>query len=187
MHTQSNYKTVSVSASVTAVNGVQKRVRHKYFCHNLRSMALAYSDSMINSGLYDVTSLRTESVLEEFTPLPCKLTDILPYNLLYSSFIGQDEGLLDILNINMFYGHLAYPMSLLYALQKLPERRLGPDYHPLEVLPSLNIHVINSTPLFDSKPWELFVHRLPKLKRLNVTYVLQKGVSGMALKPNLHS
>ena len=47
-------------------------------------------------------------------------------------------------------------MSLLYALETLPERRLAPDSDPLEDLPSLNIHVINFSPLFDSKTWELF-------------------------------
>ena len=69
-----------------------------------------------------VTSLRTESVLEKFTPLPCKLTDILPLNLLLSSFQAQSEDVIDhpvvkTLYINMICGHLAYPMSLLYALE----------------------------------------------------------------------
>ena len=73
---------------------------------------------------------------------------------------------------NMIYGHLSYPISILYAIHTLPKRRIGHDSHDLmEDIHSLEIHVINSNPFCDSKPWELFVDRLPNLKRLNVTYV----------------
>ena len=68
---------------------------------------------------------------------------------------------------------LGYPMSLLYALQSLPERRLGQEHLPLEELTTLNIHVVTSVPILDSEPWEIFMHRLPKLKDLEVTFIVQ--------------
>ena len=64
-------------------------------------------------------------------------------------------------------------MSLLYALQTLPERRLGHKQLPLEDLSTITVHVVTSSPVFDSEPWEIFMHRLPNLKQLNVVFVMQ--------------
>ncbi|CAL4147541.1 unnamed protein product [Meganyctiphanes norvegica] len=65
-----------------------------------------------------------------------------------------------------------YPQSLLYAIQKLPERRLGPDRIPLEELHTLTVHVVNSSPLFEEH-WEMFLRLFPELKRLNMVFVMQ--------------
>ncbi|CAL4120937.1 unnamed protein product [Meganyctiphanes norvegica] len=67
---------------------------------------------------------------------------------------------------------LSYPMSLLYALQSLPGRRLGQQF--LEDHTTLDVHVISSNPLFDSENWESFMHQLPKLTELNLVFVIQK-------------
>ena len=82
--------------------------------------------------------------------------------------------------------HLYYPMCLMSALQKLPERRLGHKHLPLEDLTTLDIHVVTSSPLFDSEAWEVFMHRLPKLKQLNVVFVMQgKGFNDSFIHNNL--
>ena len=64
---------------------------------------------------------------------------------------------------------LSQAMSLMYALQMLPGRRLGHGNRPLEDLTSLNVHVV----ILDSQPWEIFMHRLPNLCELNVVFVMQ--------------
>ena len=76
-------------------------------------------------------------------------------------------------NLTTAIGLLSYSMSLLYALQTIPGRRLGEDNRPLEDLTTLDIHIVNSSPLFHSEPWEILMHRLPKLKNLNITFVMQ--------------
>ena len=80
---------------------------------------------------------------------------------------------------------LSYPMSILNALQMLPGRRISQNHQPLEDLTTLDIHVVTSSPLLDSEPWEVFMHRLPKLKSLNVTFILQgKGFRQSFYKNN---
>ena len=72
---------------------------------------------------------------------------------------------------------LSYPMSLLHALQTLPELTLAHDNLPLKDLNTLTIHVVTRSPIFDSKPWEIFMHRIPMLKQLNVVFIIQgKGL-----------
>ena len=69
---------------------------------------------------------------------------------------------------------LAIPLTLLYALQSLPDRRLIiSQRRRLDKLTSLTVHVVCSSPLFSSESWEIFMHRLPKLKHLNVVFVVQ--------------
>ena len=68
---------------------------------------------------------------------------------------------------------LSYPMSLLYALQSLPECLLGQDQCSLEDLDTLTIHVVISNPHLDSVPWEVFMHRLPELMNLNIVFIIQ--------------
>ena len=68
---------------------------------------------------------------------------------------------------------LSYSMSLLYALQTIPGRRLGRGTCPLEALTSLEVHVVSSIPLFDSETWEVFMHRLPNLKQLSLVFIMQ--------------
>ena len=68
---------------------------------------------------------------------------------------------------------LSYPMSLLYALQSLPDRRLSFSGLPLEDLTTLDIHIVTSIPLYDSRIWEIFMHRLPKLEQINVVFINQ--------------
>ena len=79
---------------------------------------------------------------------------------------------------------LSYPMSLMYALQSLPERRLGPAHSPLENLATLELHVVSSSPIFDSESWEIFMHRLPNLKHLKVVFIMQGRVFNSSFNLN---
>ena len=75
---------------------------------------------------------------------------------------------------SLAYERLLYPLSLLYALQTLPGRCIGSvDDRPLEDLSSLTVHLVNSSPLFDPKAWESIIHRLPKLKKLHLVFIMQ--------------
>ena len=73
------------------------------------------------------------------------------------------------LNIERF----SYPMTLLYALQSLPKRHLANEYPLLEDITTLDVHIVTSNPMLDSVSWELFMHRLPKLKQLNLVFLVQ--------------
>ena len=76
---------------------------------------------------------------------------------------------------------LSYSKTLLHALQSLPELRLGRNHSSLENLATLDVHVVTSSPLFASRSWEVcFMHTLPKLKQLNVVFIMQ----GKAFMPS---
>ena len=87
--------------------------------------------------------------------------------------LTKDGQITVCLDMYLVRERFSYPMSLLYALQSLPERRLNSDSRSLEDLTTLNVHVITSIPLFDSESWEVFMHRLPKLRQLNIVFILQ--------------
>ena len=53
---------------------------------------------------------------------------------------------------------LSYPMSLLYALQSLPERRLGQIANPWRIFTTLDVHVVTCSPLFHCKPLKQSFH-----------------------------
>ena len=75
---------------------------------------------------------------------------------------------------SLAHERLSYPLSLLYALQTLPGHCIGSvDDRPLEDLSSLTVHLVNSSPLFDPKAWESIIHRLPKLKKLHLVFIMQ--------------
>ena len=76
----------------------------------------------------------------------------------------------------------SYSNTLLYALRSLGNRRLGRENRRLEDLTSLDVHVITSTPLFYQDPWDEFMHELPKLKQLNLVFIMQ----GTALKSSFN-
>ncbi|CAL4094918.1 unnamed protein product [Meganyctiphanes norvegica] len=128
----------------------------------------------------NLPSLRDLSVCDKFT-LASDWNEIIPrkYSIILDISISlkydNREDIEEEISLRMYltFARLSCPMSLLYALQTLPQRRLGSDNHPLEDLTTLNIHVVTSSPLFNSEPWEFFMHRLPKLKQLNVVCVMQ--------------
>ena len=92
-------------------------------------------------------------------------------NLSFQKMVQEDK--VQSVKLALFNERLSYPMSLLYVLQTLRNRRLGQDQLPLKDITTLTIHGVNNNPLFDSKPWVMFMHLLPKLKQINVIFILQ--------------
>ena len=137
--------------------------QHKKYCNDLNHVAGI-------SCLWDEPSLKPDNldiVYEQFTPVS-KWNDV----------VSPQECAEADCNCCVKYSSatelLSYAMSLLYALQKLPGRLVGSHTPcPLEDLTSLTIHVVTSNPLFNSCPWEIFMHRLPNLQRLNIVFVMQ--------------
>merc|ERR1711888_383093 len=41
------------------------------------------------------------------------------------------------------------------------------------VISSFIVHLVNSSPLFNPKAWESIIHRLPKLKKLHLVFIMQ--------------
>ena len=140
---------------------------HKEDCRRIALIACSYSMlSMQDVAIWD------DLVCEEFTPI-FTWNDISSLEQTLSLRMMIKENNIWDVTYSLANERLSYPMSLLYSLQTLPERRLGQEHHPLEELTTLTVHVVNSSPLFDSKPWECFMHRLPKLKQLNVVFIMQ--------------
>ena len=141
---------------------------HKEDCRRIGLIARSYS--MLNEqDLF----LGDDLVCEEFTPA-YRWNDIFSEKRTLTLCMMIEEGNIWDVKQSLANERLSYPMSLLYALQCLPGRRIGLDHiGPLEDLSTLTLHVVNSSPLFDSKPWECFMHRLPKLKQLNVVFIIQ--------------
>jgi len=139
---------------------------HAENCKNLSHIAQSQSFH------HKYVSLEEGTVCENFTPTS-KWSDLIP--------LKRSLDLLKSISKNKFMGvsyslaleRLSYPMSLMFALQTLPDRCLGQNHLPLEEQTLLDVHIVTSSPLFDSKPWEIFMHRLPKLKQLNVVFILQ--------------
>ena len=100
----------------------------------------------------------------------CKLLGQIAQS--YSCIYLEDEYLREELG--------AYAVTLHCALQSLGRRRFGREHKPLEDLTVLDVHVITNRPLFFAEPWDNFMHNLPKLKQLNLVFVMQ----GSASKPN---
>ena len=87
----------------------------------------------------------------------------------YSTSWLDDEPLRDELE--------SYSNTLLYALRSLGKRRLGRENRRLEDITSLDVHIVTSRPLFYPYPWDEFMHQLPKLKQLNLVFIMQESAS----------
>ena len=140
---------------------------HMVYCNALTQIAQSHSLQL------KYLRIGEDTVSETFT-LTSKWSDLIlrQHSLDLLKSIAKDKSL--GVKYSLALERLSYPMSLLYALQTLPERCLGYDQSlPIEELTTLAVHVVTSSPLFDSRPWEIFMHRLPKLKQLNVVFIIQ--------------
>ena len=163
--------------------------QHAEDCDRLRDIALHYSLWFgENIGTETEADLRESTVCKQFKPVT-EYMYVMP--LIWGVFVRTCELLhkenASGLNVQyyMTLERLSIPITLLYALQSLPNFRLSTDHRPqrLENLTTLTVHIVNSSPLFDSEPWEIFMHRLPKLKQLNVVFIVQ----GKPLKQSFFS
>ncbi|CAL4157701.1 unnamed protein product [Meganyctiphanes norvegica] len=67
--------------------------------------------------------------------------------------------------------HLAFPLTILFSLQEFGVGEVG---KPIQTLSSLDIHIVTFQPVFDSSVWEYFMHLLPALMELNITFITPK-------------
>ena len=152
--------------------------QHSEDCRTLVGIAILYRDGFCNMRLPFLRDI-TES--EKFE-VAYSWNDIMPVRWTATARLLSAKYEQIRLEAYLTSERLGYPMSLLYALQSLPERRLGQEHLPLEDLTDLNVHVVTSNPIFDSEPWEILMHRLPNLKNLKVTYIVQ----GKAFKQSFY-
>ena len=159
---------------------------HKLDCDYLVNIANTYCMTYMDS----LPSIQEETLCKHFT-ITSTWGDIIPSKFIPSLEILMtlDKGIGKQTSSSMeyclFIERLSYPMTLLYALQSLPGRHLGLNQKPLEELTTLDIHVVISSLMLSSEPWELFMHRLPKLKQLNVVFVMQGNVFKTSYQPNI--
>ena len=145
--------------------------QHQNNCKDLLRISQVYS---IPRNKYILPSLTDNTVCYVFKPVTSWDNVIPRQYTLALQYLSKSEKK-DPVNVDdsLIMERLSYPMSLLYALQSLPKRLISSSDLPLEELTTLNIHVVTSIPLYDSESWEVFMHRLPKLKQLNIIYINQ--------------
>ena len=98
----------------------------------------------------NIESLRETSMCEKFS-VASKWDDIAPIQPARIAWLLGSEKSVNLEDF-LINERLGYPMSLLYALQSLPERRFGKGHLPLEDLTTIDIHVVTSIPFLDSLP-----------------------------------
>ena len=150
---------------------------HHQDCNHLQHIALSYVNSYQQEMLPCDAMLLDEIVFDRFDHV-YSWSDIFPpkYNQILQIMLRTEDIHTDTaMKLGLNIERLSYPISLLYALQTLPKakRHLGIDQRPLEELTTLDVHIVISNPLFNSEPWEVLMHRLPKLKQLNVVFIIQ--------------
>lgn len=64
--------------------------------------------------------------------------------------------------------HLAFPLTILFNLQRFGVGKFG---KPVQTVLSLNLHIVAFRPVMDSSGWEYFMHLLPALTELNITFI----------------
>lgn len=137
--------------------------------HNNDCLYLIYSVFQ-NYDIKGRFKMFIDDVSDEFTPLSS--WEELKYVHMRIDLNVNVENMRIILQMYIKLELMSHPMSLLYALQTLPDRKLGSDNVTLEECTTLTVHVVTSSPVFASKPWEMLMHRLPKLQALNVVFVM---------------
>jgi len=141
---------------------------HAEYCKNLGLIFLS------TNFHHRYISLEEDTVSENFTPT-FKWSDLIPHKRSLDLLKSMKKDMFMGVSYSLALERLSYPMSLMFALQTLPHCRMGQYCHLLHIeeQTTLSVHVVTSSPLFDSKPWEIFMHRLPKLKQLNVVFIIQ--------------
>ena len=148
--------------------------QHQNNCNDILRISQVYS---VRRNKYLLPSIKKNTVCThctDFKPVS-SLDDVIPCEYKFALKLMSNTDNDDHANVDdyLIKERLSYPMSLLYALQSLPNRSIS-SYGPvLEEQTTLDIHVVTSIPLFDAEPWEIFMHRLPKLKELNITFINQ--------------
>lgn len=146
--------------------------QHKEDCPQLTILKTTYTMGIMQ---YPLPSVADSTLCDEYENVK-DWDDILSYRY------RKQQNILCLEENNVYAGidaswtkeRLSYPMSLLYALQSLPDGcYLGEGLDPLEELTTLTVHVVISNPHLDSVPWEVFMHRLPELQSLNIVFILQ--------------
>ncbi|CAL4245709.1 unnamed protein product [Meganyctiphanes norvegica] len=67
------------------------------------------------------------------------------------------------------------PLTILHLLEK---GGLGPDKKSVNAVEKLTIHILCEQPFLDPSSWEFFLHRLPRLKKLNLHFCQNNGTPG---------
>ncbi|CAL4086230.1 unnamed protein product, partial [Meganyctiphanes norvegica] len=70
--------------------------------------------------------------------------------------------------VNLINERLAVPLTIYHALKKL---KIGEQKKSLSEITSLTIHIVHHTPMLDSRMWEFFLHQLPNLVELNISFI----------------
>ncbi|CAL4130849.1 unnamed protein product [Meganyctiphanes norvegica] len=73
--------------------------------------------------------------------------------------------------VNLVNERLAFPLTIHHALKKMG---VGEQEKSLSELTSLTIHIVHHTPMCDPRMWEFFLHQLPNLIELNLTFISQE-------------
>jgi len=141
---------------------------HKLNCMNYSLLLECDRYERNNGG--DMLDLPFPSNIDtKYVKLPDRMMTLLKVHFEIDQgreLTNPDPGL-----VTLITQRLSYPLSLLYALQDLS---LGPHDQTIEEVEELRIHIVGAqsrVELLGIIKWEYFAHRLPKLRKLHITFV----------------
>ncbi|CAL4063141.1 unnamed protein product [Meganyctiphanes norvegica] len=114
-----------------------------------------------------------ETLLNSF----CNLDDQQAQDEATESSLIQSNLAEDVLRnakLALLSERLSLPLTVLHVLSQVG---VGPGKTPIEDVTSLHIHNLCFQTMLDSEAWEFFMHRLPNLKQLHVSYAEEDGTN----------
>jgi len=152
---------------------------HKDFCEEL-SMFPLIDHLVIKEKTLKLPSILNNTVQTQFEPIDNNHFNKLKVKMVQEFETEKNENFVvipptSITKFDLMFAiqtnHLAFPLTVLFNLQ---EFGVGKEGEPIQNVSSLTLHIVAFQPVFDSSVWEYFMHLLPALTELNITFIIPK-------------
>lgn len=156
-------------------------VKHKLVCKELLQIARVYAFRKKNSSEDQNIILPLDLEICQGVDVSSKELESMDDLVDLGNFPSgsQPDEWLDV-KLASLSQRLAMPLTILNILEK---GGLGPDEKPIKEVEKLNIHILCEQPSLDPSSWEFFLHRLPQLKKLNLTFCTNNTNPGGSINP----
>lgn len=160
---------------------------HKRFCEELVMFPLIHY-LLLKEKKLKLPCLLKNTVQTQYEPIEKNHMDKIKLKLLkeLEKENSADINCLPFSSLSRFdlmfavqTNHLAFPLTV---LSNLVVFGMGKEEKPVEHMSSLNIHIVTFSPVFDSSVWEYFMHLLPSLTELNISFITNQ-VPGTEREP----
>jgi len=153
-----------VDCRCCAVSYCSKEHRLKDEFHLTQECAILYSCAMAN--WYYLTH-RHQLQIPDGLLNEAKLDNFLNFKKISKLSKYSSEKWLKAI-INLVNERLTIPMTIHHTIKTL---KLGEERQDLFDITTLTIHIVTASPMLDPRMWEFFMHQLPNLKTLNLTFL----------------